>query len=82
MDTAGFHKSQSTLELINEAGCELIFLPPYSPDLNPIKKFRANLKRKIKNEIGNFQSLALAIDHAFKGSLYPLTSLPEQLRIV
>lgn len=68
MDNAAFHKSQGTQELINQAGCELIFLPPYSPDLNPIEKFWANLKRKIKNDMTKFDSLALAIDEAFKGS--------------
>ncbi|HHX3463936.1 IS630 family transposase [Legionella pneumophila] len=68
MDNAAFHKSQKTLELIKAAGCEVTFLPPYSPDLNPIEKFWANLKKKIKNSIANFDSLALAIDQAFKGS--------------
>ena len=35
MDNASFHKSQRTKELIESVGCKLIFLPPYSPDLNP-----------------------------------------------
>lgn len=68
MDNAAFHKSQNTLELVNTAGCELVFLPPYSPDLNPIEKFWANLKKKIRNNINTFGSLAMAIDHAFMGS--------------
>lgn len=38
MDNASFHKSAKIKELIEEAGCELLFLPPYSPDLNPIEK--------------------------------------------
>ncbi|MBS4169996.1 hypothetical protein NEOC95_000715 [Neochlamydia sp. AcF95] len=29
-------KSQATHKLIKKAGCEILFLPPYSPDLNPI----------------------------------------------
>ena len=68
MDNAAFHKSQNTLELVDEAGCQLVFLPPYSPDLNPIEKLWANLKRKIRNNINKFGSLAMAIDHAFMGS--------------
>lgn len=68
MDNAAFHKSQHTLELVAEAGCQLVFLPPYSPDLNPIEKFWANLKRKIRSNINKFGSLAMAIDHAFRGS--------------
>lgn len=66
MDNATFHKSPDTVSIITEAGCEVVFLPPYSPDLNPIEKYWANLKKKIKNAIGNFSTLAQAIDHAFK----------------
>jgi transposase len=38
MDNAAFHKSQETKKLIETAGCRVLFLPPYSPDLNPIEK--------------------------------------------
>ena len=51
MDNASFHKSQKTKELIESVGCKVIFLPPYSPDLNPIEKFWANMKRWIKGKI-------------------------------
>ncbi|WP_341750270.1 IS630 family transposase [Candidatus Tisiphia endosymbiont of Sialis lutaria] len=51
MDNASFHKSKKTKELIESVGCKLIFLPPYSPDLNPIEKFCANMKRWIKNKV-------------------------------
>lgn len=66
MDNATFHKSNDTKILIKNAGCQLLFLPPYSPDLNPIEKFWANLKAKIKKIIGEFQTLSEAIDQAFK----------------
>ncbi len=39
MDNAAFHKSDRTRELIERAGCNLLYLPPYSPDLNPIEIF-------------------------------------------
>ncbi|MBL3285086.1 IS630 family transposase domain protein [Rickettsiales endosymbiont of Paramecium tredecaurelia] len=39
MDNASFHKSKKTKELIKSVNCRIIFLPPYSPDLNPIEKF-------------------------------------------
>jgi transposase len=51
MDNASFHKSQKTKELIESVDCTIIFLPPYSPDLNPIEKFWANMKRWIKNKV-------------------------------
>lgn len=47
MDNAAFHKSSKTKELIEKAGCELLFLPPYSPHLNPIEQFWGVLKRKV-----------------------------------
>ena len=64
MDNAAFHKSEDTKILIKNAGCQLFFLPPYSPDLNPIEKFWANLKAKIKKIIGKFETLSEAIDEA------------------
>lgn len=66
MDNAAFHKSEQTKLLIESAQCNLLFLPPYSPDLNPIEKCWANLKAKIKKIIGNFKSLGEAVDFAFQ----------------
>ena len=45
MDNAAFHKTQKTRGILEESGHELIFLPPYSPDSNPIEKHFANLKK-------------------------------------
>ncbi|CAL7962563.1 hypothetical protein MIDIC_490013 [Alphaproteobacteria bacterium] len=42
-DNASFHKSQNTRKMIGEARFHLLSLSPYSPDLNPIEKFFANL---------------------------------------
>lgn len=57
MDNASFHKSQKTKELIESVGCKVVFLPPYSPDFNPIEKFWANMKRWIKQQIEAYLSL-------------------------
>jgi transposase len=57
MDNASFHKSIRTKELIESVGCKVIFLPPYSPDFNPIEKFWANMKRWIKQQIEAYLSL-------------------------
>jgi transposase len=65
MDNASFHKSQRTKELIESVGCKLIFLPPYSPDLSPIEKFWANMKRWIKNRICSFDKLYNALEIFF-----------------
>jgi putative transposase len=45
MDNAAFHKSPETAPLITETGATLLFLPPYSPDLNPIEHDFAALKK-------------------------------------
>jgi hypothetical protein len=47
MNNAAFHKSQETQKLIETAGCRFLFLPPHSPDLNPIKHVWANIKKKV-----------------------------------
>lgn len=45
MDNASFHKGSETAALIRGRGASLLFLPPYSPELNPIEKDFANIKR-------------------------------------
>jgi transposase len=61
LDNAAFHRSHKTKELIESVGCKLIFLPPYSPDLNPIEKFWANMKRWIKDRLSQLIQLQEAI---------------------
>ena len=45
MDNATFHKSNKSKALIEEKGAALLFLPPYSPDLNPIEQDFGALKK-------------------------------------
>ena len=47
-DNASYHKSSQVVELIESVGCKVLYLPPYSPDLNKIEKYWANLKRKLR----------------------------------
>jgi len=65
MDNATFHKSQKTKELIESAGCRILFLPPYSPDLNPIEIFWANFKKLIRKNLERIKNLSQAIDKSF-----------------
>ncbi len=46
MDNATFHKTAATKQLIEQAGHTLLFLPPYSPDFNPIEQDFAIMKRR------------------------------------
>lgn len=65
MDNASFHKSAETREIIEEAGCKLLYLPPYSPDLNPIEHFWANLKKKMRSVMRKFDKLIDCMQHCF-----------------
>ena len=48
MDNLSSHKRAATKELIEEAGATLRFLPPYSPDFNPIEQAFSKLKAHLR----------------------------------
>jgi transposase len=48
MDNLGSHKGKAVRRAIRNAGAHLIFLPPYSPDLNPIEQVFAKLKTLLR----------------------------------
>jgi transposase len=48
MDNLGAHKSERVRELIEGRGCELLFLPAYSPDLNPIEEAFSKVKALLR----------------------------------
>ncbi len=48
MDNLGSHKSMAVRRAIRAAGAKLLFLPPYSPDLNPIEQVFAKLKTLLR----------------------------------
>jgi transposase len=51
MDNASFHKGSKMQKILEEAGHTLLYLPPYSPDLNPIEKKWAQAKA-IRRRVG------------------------------
>ena len=48
LDNVAFHKSKWVEELVRERGAWLLFLPPYSPDLNPIEMAYSKLKTLLR----------------------------------
>jgi transposase len=48
LDNLGSHNGQAVRRAIREAGAHLLFLPPYSPDLNPIEQVFAKLKTLLR----------------------------------
>ena len=48
MDNLASHKGEKVRELIEGRGCELLYLPPYSPDFNPIEEAFAKVKALLR----------------------------------
>jgi transposase len=48
-DNLGSHKGSAVRQAVRDAGLRLWFLPPYSPDLNPIEKFFSKLKHWLRH---------------------------------
>ena len=66
MDNASFHSKKRLICAAQNAGCKLLFLPPYSPELNPIEKFWAWLKRFLRNALPFSPSFDDALLDAFQ----------------
>ena len=66
IDNASFHKGGRIAQLIEATGAHLLYLPPYSPDLNRIEKCWAWLKSRIRKQLGNFDTLREAIEFVLK----------------
>jgi transposase len=70
LDNLSSHKSSSAIAAIEAAGARLVYLPPYSPDLNPIE----NVFSKIKQLIRRFRPRSWRqIIHATKHALLNIT---------
>ncbi len=68
MDDLSAHKGRRVRELIEAAGCELLYLPPYSPDLNPIERAFAKLKASLRRaQARTFGALIEAMGRALDG---------------
>jgi len=65
MDNATFHKSEEFRRVIESAGCRILFLPAYSPDLNPIETFWTNFKKMVRSNLEKLKTLAEGIDFSF-----------------
>jgi transposase len=48
MDNLSSHKGARVSELIEQRGCELVYLPPYSPDFNPIEEAFSKVKTLVR----------------------------------
>ena len=65
MDNLSPHKSDVTLRLIEEAGAQILFLPAYSPDFNPIEMMWSKIKNLLRGaEARTVADLVTAIGQA------------------
>ena len=65
LDNLPPHKDTVAIRLIEHAGADVCFLPPYSPDFNPIEKMWSKVKARLRTEKARTQeTLATAISQA------------------
>jgi hypothetical protein len=69
LDNATFHR-EKVLRKIARGKAKILFLPPYSPDYNPIEKTWANMKRFVSNNMEGYQFLDSAVYDFFGISDY------------
>jgi transposase len=70
MDNLGSHKVDGVREAIEKAGAEVLYLPPYSPDLNPIEKAWAKFKQLLRSAKARSKD---ALDQAVADALNRIT---------
>ena len=64
LDNLSSHKSPGAAEILRELGAWFLFLPPYSPDLNPIEMLFAKLKALIRKAAARtYEDLWQAVGH-------------------
>jgi len=59
---APIHKNNRIREMIENADCKLLYLPTYSPDLNPIENYWAVMKKMIRKIRDQYENIGEAMD--------------------
>jgi transposase len=75
LDNLGAHKDTEAIRLMESAGAEVWFLPPYSPDLNPIEKMWSKVKESLRNAKARTEKLLF---DAIAAALKTITSEDAQ----
>jgi len=65
IDNASHHPKDKILDITEEYGFTVIFLPKYSPDYNKIEKYWANIKNWLRLHLHNFDNFWDGLIHAF-----------------
>ncbi|CEL60039.1 hypothetical protein RSOLAG1IB_12299 [Rhizoctonia solani AG-1 IB] len=72
MDNASIHKTRGIRELVEARGCRLLYLPPYSPELNPIEEAFSTIKAHIRRRRNEVLAAMEASDAAFYDILWDI----------
>ena len=75
MDNLSAHKGERVKELIEGVGCELLYLPPYSPDLNPIEECFSKVKSLLRKAEARTREVLL---EAMGGAMSSITKRDAQ----
>lgn len=75
MDNLGSHKADAVRQAIAKVGARLLFLPPYSPDLNPIEQTFSKIKNALRKAMG--RSVA-EVENALKETITAIK--PDECR--
>lgn len=91
LDNLATHKIQGIVEAIEAVGARLLYLPPYSPDFNPIENMWSKIKQSLRSQAPRteselllatktaFQAISTADCHSFFFSAKYATSFMEML---
>jgi transposase len=66
LDNATFHRKTVLPAIAEQKNCTILFLPAYSPDLNPIEKKWAWLKKRLRKILPDFDSFGSAVVDCFQ----------------
>ena len=79
MDNTRSHHVKAVRKVLEEKGMQVLYLPPYSPDLNPIKKIWSKMKALLRG--WKVQSLDLLPD-AVRMALASVSQLEDSVRVI
>lgn len=77
LDGAGYHRAHKVVEKADELGITLHYLPPYSPNLNPIERLWKIMNEKVRNNryFSSAKEFRERLDHFFDDTLPTLSSM-------